>query len=54
MSIITSDKEFITALAGVKDDKRRTKGGKGQKFSYMLVASNKKKNDFIDRFDDLE
>ena len=54
MSIITSDKEFITALAEVKDDKRRTKGGKGQKFSYMLVASNKKKNDFIDRFDDLE
>jgi hypothetical protein len=54
MSIITSDKEFITALAEVKDDKRRTKGGKGQKFSYMLVASNKKKNDFIDRFDDLD
>jgi len=54
MSIITSDKEFITALAEVKDDKKRTKGGKGQKFSYMMVASNKKKNDFIDRFDDLD
>ncbi len=54
MSIITSDKEFIAALAEVKEEKKRTKGGKGQKFSYMMVASNKKKNDFIDRFDDLD
>ena len=54
MSIITSDKEFTTALAEVKDDKRRTKGAKGQKFSYMMVASKKKRNDFIDKFDDLD
>jgi len=54
MSIITSDKEFTTALAEVKDDKRRTKGEGGLKFSYMMVASKKKRNDFIDRFDDLD
>ncbi len=54
MSIITSDSSFTAALAEVKDDKRRTKGEKGVKFSYMMIASKKKRNDFIDRFDDLD
>jgi len=54
MSILSSDSAFKTALTEIKDDKRRVKGEKGEKFSFMMIASNKKRNDFVDRFDDLD
>ena len=54
MSVITSDSELTAALIEIKDDKRRVKGEGKLRFSYMMVASKKKRNDFIDRFDDLD
>jgi hypothetical protein len=53
MSVITSDTALSAALVEIKDDKRKTKEGK-LRFSYMLVASKKKRNDFVDRFEDLQ
>jgi len=49
MNVTSTDKEFMTIIAEVKDDKRRIKEGK-RTFSYQAVASKKKRNDFIDRF----
>ncbi len=53
MTVITSDSALATALVELKDDKRKTKVGK-LRFSYLLLASKKKRNDFIDRFEDLQ
>ncbi|NNE56063.1 MAG: hypothetical protein HKN32_08590, partial [Flavobacteriales bacterium] len=49
MNITSSDKDFMTIVAEVKDDDRKLKEGK-QQFTYQAVASKKKRNDFIDRF----
>lgn len=50
MNISTSDKELITLITELKDDKRRIKDDAGNKFAYQLVATKKKRNDFVDRF----
>lgn len=49
MNVTSTDKDFMTIIAEVKDDNRRIKEGKVS-FSYQAVASKKKRNDFIDRF----
>lgn len=49
MNVTSTDKDFMTIIAEVKDDNRRVKEGK-QSFTYQAVASKKKRNDFIDRF----
>jgi hypothetical protein len=50
MNISTTDKALVTILTELKDEKRRTKDEAGNKFAYQLVASKKKRDDFIDRF----
>lgn len=54
MNISTTDKELITILTEMKDDKRKIKDDDGNKFIFQLVASKKKRNDFVDRFDDFD
>ena len=49
MNITSTDKEFMTTIAEVKDDDRKIKENK-QQFTYQAVASKKKRNDFVDRF----
>ncbi|MGB1031567.1 MAG: hypothetical protein ACPGWM_03075, partial [Flavobacteriales bacterium] len=50
LNITSTDKQFITMITELKDDKRKTKDDNGDKFIYQLVASKKKRNDFVDRF----
>jgi hypothetical protein len=50
MNITASDKEFNVIVTELKDDKRKTKDEEGNKFALQLVASKKKRNDFVDRF----
>ena len=54
MNISSSDKEFTTLITELKDDKRKIKDDEGNKFTFQLVASKKRRNDFVDRFDDLD
>ena len=49
MNVTSTDKDFMTIIAEVKDDHQRIKEGKVS-FSYQAVASKKKRNDLIDRF----
>ncbi|MCH2197989.1 MAG: hypothetical protein MK081_04355 [Flavobacteriales bacterium] len=50
MNISSTDAEFIKTITELKDDKRKTKDDEGNKFVYQVVASKKKRNDFVDRF----
>lgn len=50
MNISTSDKALTEIVTELKDDKRRVKDDEGNKFSYQMMASKKKRNDFVDRF----
>jgi len=52
MSVISSDKDFTTIITEVKDDKRKFEE-KGVKFTYQLVSSKKKRDDFVSKFSDL-
>jgi hypothetical protein len=52
MSVVSSDKDFITILTEVKDDKRKFED-KGVKYTYQVVSSRKKRDDFVSRFTDL-
>lgn len=54
MNISTSDKGLVEVITGLKDDKRRTKDDDGKKFTYQMMASKKKRNDFVDRFRDFD
>ncbi|MDG1262627.1 MAG: hypothetical protein P8O05_12765 [Flavobacteriales bacterium] len=49
MNITSTDQDFLNILTELKDDKRRTKDDNG-KFTFQVVASKKKRNDFVDRF----
>jgi len=53
MSVTSTDKDFITILQEVKDDKRKIKEGK-KSFIYQVIASKKKRNDFVDRFPEFD
>ena len=53
MNITATDQDFINTLTELKDDKRKVKDEAGDKFVFQLVASKKKRNDFVDRFPDL-
>ncbi len=50
MNITTTDKALTEIVTNLKDDKRRTKDEQGNKFTYQMNASKKKRNDFVDRF----
>lgn len=52
MSVISSDKDFTTIITELKDDKRKFEE-KGTKYTYQLVASKKKRDDFVSKFPDL-
>lgn len=49
MNVISSDKDFVTILTEVKDDKRRFDEGKN-KYSYQVINNKKKRDDFVNRF----
>lgn len=53
MNVVSSDKAFLTIIQEVKDDKRRLKENK-KVFSYQVLASKKRRNDFIDRFPEFD
>lgn len=51
MRVFSSDNDFNNMLMEVKDDKRKSSGGKGvDQYTYML-GTKKMRNDFIRRFD---
>lgn len=52
MNIISGDKEFVTMITDVKDDKRKFED-KNLKFTYQSVVAKKKRDDFVSRFPDL-
>ncbi|MFM1932461.1 MAG: hypothetical protein RL226_1764 [Bacteroidota bacterium] len=54
MNITSTDQDFVNTLTELKDDKRKIKDESGEKFSFQLVASKKRRDDFIDRFPDLQ
>jgi len=52
MQAYSSNKEFNTILIEVKDDKRFIKPSKGQKGNEYILASKRKKEEFLERFDE--
>lgn len=52
MNIISSDKEFLTIMTEIKDDKRRFEEN-NKKYTFQFIASKKKRDDFVSRFADL-
>jgi hypothetical protein len=53
MNVVSSDKEFLAIMAEVKDDKRKFEE-KNVKYTYQMVASKKKRDDFVNRYPDLQ
>jgi hypothetical protein len=53
MNIISSDKDFIAILTEVKDDKRKFEEN-NVKYTYQLMASKKKRDDFVIRFSEFD
>ncbi len=53
MNVISSDKKFLEIIQEIKSDKRKLKEGK-QVFNYQILASKKRRNDFVDRFPEFD
>ena len=51
MTVITGDSAFSQVLSEIKDDKKKFEAGK-EKFSYQLLLTKKKRDDFRNRFPD--
>ena len=51
MTVLTGDAEFSKILSDIKDDKKKFEAGK-EKFSYQLLLTKKKRDDFRARFPD--
>ncbi len=51
MTVLTGDAEFSKILSEIKDDKKKFESGK-EKFSYQLLLTKKKRDDFRNRFPD--
>ena len=49
MTVLTGDAEFSKILSDIKDDKKKFEAGK-EKFSYQLLLTKKKRDDFRARF----
>jgi len=49
MTVLTGDAEFSKILSDIKDDKKKFESGK-EKFSYQLLLTKKKRDDFRARF----
>jgi hypothetical protein len=52
MNVSSTDKDFMDILNNVKDDKRKIKVD-GKNYSYLTIASKKKRDDFVSRFNDI-
>lgn len=52
MNVISSDKDFVTILQEVKDDKRKFEKD-GKKFVYQVMPSKSARDKFVARFNDL-
>jgi hypothetical protein len=52
LNIMSSDKDFLTILQEVKDDKRKFEKD-GKKFVYQVMPSKASKDKFVARFNDL-
>jgi len=53
MNITSKDKSFIDAITELKDDKRRFKEG-NHRFIYQILPSRGRRNEFVDRFLELD
>jgi hypothetical protein len=53
MNVISTDPEFQKSITDLKDDKRKFEE-KNVKYTYQIVTSKKKRDDFVDRFPDLQ
>jgi hypothetical protein len=52
MNVMSSDKDFVTILQEVKDDKRKFEKD-GKKFVYQVMPSKSARDKFVARFNDL-
>ena len=53
MNITSKDQQFIDAIAELKDDKRRFKED-NRRFIYQILPSRGRRNEFVDRFPELD
>ena len=53
MNVVSTDKKFLEIIQEIKSDKRKLKEGK-QVFNYQILASKKRRNDFVDRFPEFD
>jgi hypothetical protein len=53
MNITSSDKDFMQIITDLKDDKRKFEQN-NVKFTYQIMTSKKKRDDFVARFPDLQ
>ncbi len=53
MSVSTSDQEMIKVLTEVKDDKRKFEVN-NVKYQWVLLATKKKRDDFVERFSEFD
>lgn len=53
LNVSSTDKEFIQIITDLKDDKRKFEE-KNVKYTFQLLASKKKRDDFVARFPDLQ
>jgi hypothetical protein len=51
MTVLSGDADYIKSLSDIKDDKKKFEAGK-DKFSYQLLLTKKKRDDFRARFPD--
>ena len=52
MQAISSDTEFNMAIQEVKPDKRKAKAGKGKEPYQFMYSTERKKRDFLRKFDE--
>ena len=53
MNVTSKDQQFIEAITDLKDDKRRFKEDEGR-FIYQILPSRGRRNEFVDRFPELD
>ena len=53
MNISTTDQLFIDAIVAIKSDKRKFKSDAGR-FSYQVLPTHSRRNEFIDRFEEFD
>jgi hypothetical protein len=53
MNISTTDQQFIDAVVAIKSDKRKFKTEAGR-FSYQMLPTASRRNEFVDRFPEFD